>query len=158
MGSLPKFLKYPNIVAILGVRRCGKSVLSWQAFKGQKFGYVSFDDERLKDIKVEDLNKILEAPYELYGSNLENIILDEVQNIVGWELFVNRLRRTRKAIITGSNSKLLSGELATHLTGGHVDFTLMSFSFREYLAYNNISLEAITTKERVKLSNNFKVT
>jgi predicted AAA+ superfamily ATPase len=151
LENLPKFLSYPNVLAILGVRRCGKSILSWQVFKDQKFGYINFDDERLRGLKAEDLNNVLQAFYELYGSDLENIILDEVQNVEAWELFVNRLRRSKKVIITGSNSKLLSGELATHLTGRHVDFTLMPFSFREYLTYNEINLEAITTAKRAQI-------
>jgi len=151
LPNLPKFLSYPNVLAILGVRRCGKSILSWQVFKDQKFGYVNFDDERLRGLKAEDLNNVLQAFYELYGSNLENIVLDEIQNVEAWELFVNRLRRSKRVIITGSNSKLLSGELATHLTGRHVDFTLMPFSFREYLTYNEINLEAITTPKRAQI-------
>jgi predicted AAA+ superfamily ATPase len=151
LQNLPKFLGYPNVLAILGVRRCGKSILSWQVFKDQEFGYINFDDERLRGLKAEDLNNVLQAFYELYGSDLENIILDEIQNVEAWELFVNRLRRSKKVIITGSNSKLLSGELATHLTGRHVDFTLMPFSFREYLTYNDVSLEAITTAKRAQI-------
>ena len=153
--ELQKFLKYPNILAILGVWRCGKSVLSWQVLKDQKFGYINFDDERLKGLKADDLNKVLQVFYELYG-NIENIVLDEIQNIEGWELFANRLRRTKKVIITGSNSKLLSGELATHLTGRHIDFTLFPFSFREFLVYNNLNLEAYTTLERAQIFNHLK--
>jgi predicted AAA+ superfamily ATPase len=156
LKDLAKFLKYPNILAILGVRRCGKSILSWQAFEGQKFGYINFDDERLEGMKTEDLNKILQAFYELYGSNLEHIVLDEIQNVEGWELFVNRLRRRKKVIITGSNSRLLYGELATHLTGRHIDFTLMPFSFREHLVYNDIGLEALTTTERAQIFKQLK--
>lgn len=126
------FLKYPNIVVILGVRRSGKSVFSIQLAQqlGPKTAYINFDDERLLGIKTEDLNKILQCFYELYGE-VETIILDEIQNAPGWELFANRLRRTKKVIITGSNSKLLSGELATRLTGRYIDFTLYPFSFKE---------------------------
>jgi len=146
---LLKFLSYPNILAILGVRRCGKSTFSWQIFSGKKFAYVNFDDERLLNLKKEDLDKVLQAFYELYGKNLEYIILDEPHNIKGWELFVNRLRRTKKVIITGSNSKLLSGELATHLTGRYIDFTLFPFSFREYLLFNNMKFSEFLTSEDV---------
>jgi len=151
LPTLPKFLSHPNVLTILGARRCGKSVLSWQVLKGQRFGYITFDDERLSGLRAEDLNNVLQAFYELYGSSLENIILDEIQNVEGWELFVNRLRMTKKVIITGSNSKLLSGELATRLTGRHIDFTLMPFSFREHLSYNDISLEAMTTAKRAQV-------
>jgi len=65
--------------------------------------------------------------------------LDEVQNIKGWELFVNRLKRSGYNIITtGSNSELLSKELATHLTGRHLSLELFPFSFKEFLLYNDI--------------------
>jgi len=148
-----EYLKYPNVLAILGVRRCGKSTFSWQIFSGKKFAYINFDDERLIDLKKEDLNKVLQVFYEIYGSDLENIILDEPHNIFGWELFVNRLRRTKKVIITGSNSKLLSGELVTRLTGRYIDFTLFPFSFREFLSFEKFEIKEITTLERGRIMN-----
>ncbi|MBI4668932.1 MAG: ATP-binding protein [Elusimicrobia bacterium] len=133
-GYLERFLKHPNIVVILGPRRSGKSIFSQLLARQTKenFAYINFDDERLIGLKSEDLNKILEAFYQLYD-DAELLILDEIQNVAGWELFASRLRRTRKVIITGSNSRLLSGELATALTGRHIDFTLLPFSFREIL-------------------------
>ncbi len=140
-------LKFPNILAVLGVRRCGKSVFSWLVLNGKKYGYINFDDEALYGISTQDLNLVLKAFYELYGTDLEFIVLDEIQNIVGWELFANRLRRTKKVIVTGSNSRILSGELATHLTGRYIDFTLFPFSFREFLNYNNVSLETLKAHE-----------
>src|SRR3989338_2363915 len=123
-----RFLGHPNILAILGVRRCGKSIFSYLLAKGSPFGYINFDDERMAGIRSEDLNTLLEAFYEL-SPDVDTIILDEVQNVSHWELFANRLRRTKKVIVTGSNSKLLSGELSTHLTGRYVDLTLFPFSF-----------------------------
>jgi len=147
-----KFLQHPNILAILGVRRSGKSMFSLLVSKQFKnVSYINFDDERLIGAKTEDLNNILQSFYELYGDT-ELIILDEIQNIKGWELFVNRLRRTKKVIITGSNSKLLSGELATHLTGRHIDYTLYPFSFREMLDFKpNIYLTEDVAKARNQL-------
>jgi len=148
-----KFLKYPNILAILGVRRCGKSIFSLLVSKKQteKISYINFDDERLVGVKTEDLNKVLQAFYELY-SDVNLIILDEIQNVKGWELFANRLRRTKKVIITGSNSKMLSGELATHLTGRYIDFTLYPFSFREILDFKpNVYLTEDIAKVRKQL-------
>ena len=133
-------LSVPNILAIVGIRRCGKSVLSWNLLEGVNFGYMNFDDESLYGISAKDLNTVLKAFYELYG-DINFIILDEIQNVVGWELFANRLRRTKKVIITGSNSNLLSGDLSTHLTGRHSDFELFPFSFKEFLNYNNFKLE-----------------
>ncbi len=139
MARLRNLLSMPNIFVILGVRRCGKSIFSWQFFE-KGFAYINFDDERLFHIDKEDLNRVLQAFYELYGK-MEYIILDELQNVTGWELFANRLRRTKKVIITGSNSRLLAGELATHLTGRYIDFELFPFSFREFLAYKGIIIK-----------------
>ncbi len=149
--QLTHFLTHPNILVITGARRSGKSILSNQLFHDKKHGYINFDDERLIGLKPEDLNNVLQAFYELYGSEIEYFIFDEIQNIDKWELFANRLRRTKKIIITGSNSNLLSGELATHLTGRHIDFTLYPFSFKEYLNFNdvNISKEAIYSTKKI---------
>ena len=136
--KIKRFLKYPNIVAILGVRRCGKSIFSQQIMENA--GYVNFDDERFIYLDAKDLNKVLQAIYEIYGK-VDSLILDEPQNIRSWELFANRLRRTKKVIVTGSNSRLLSGELATALTGRHIDVELYPFSFREFLRYENLNFE-----------------
>lgn len=150
---LNKFLKYPNILAILGIRRSGKSVLSWLLMGSKRYGYVNFDDEAFYGMRAEDLNVVLKAFYELYG-NLDYLILDEIQNAPGWELFANRLRRTKRVIITDSNSQLLSGELATHLTGRHIDFTLFPFSFKEFCAYRKITLALdYTTETAARMEN-----
>src|SRR3989344_8777119 len=147
-----KALNHPNILAVLGVRRCGKSIFSYLLAKAHKMGYINFDDERLAGLKTEDLNKILESFYELYR-DIDYIILDEIQNVNNWELFVNRLRRTKKIIVTGSNSNLLSGELATHLTGRYIDFNLYPFSFKEILSFKpNINL----TEDIAKLKKELK--
>ena len=74
-------LDHPNILAILGIRRCGKSLFSYLLAKGHSFGYINFDDERLVGITSKDLNNILEAFYSLYG-DVEYIILDEIQNVL----------------------------------------------------------------------------
>lgn len=146
-----KALKYPNILAILGIRRCGKSIFSYLLAKTHKFAYINFDDERLAGLKTEDLNKILESFYELYG-DIEYIILDEIQNVDNWELFVNRLRRTKKIILTGSSSKLLSGELSTHLTGRYLDKLLFPFSFKEFLKLKEFKENKVyTTKEKAEI-------
>jgi hypothetical protein len=128
-------MKEPNILSILGVRRCGKSTLALNI--ARELGdpcYVNFDDERLFGMDSSELGLIIDAWLDIHGEEPDVIVLDEIQNIVGWELFVNRMRRTRRVIITGSNANLLEGDLSTHLTGRYVDLRLDPFSFREYLS------------------------
>ena len=122
---------------VIGVRRCGKSVLCRMALakSGLTFGYIDFDDENLANLKASDLNKVLEAAYEVYGP-FEHLFLDEVQDVPSWQLFVNRLlRQGMHLVITGSNSRLLSSELATHLTGRFMSVELMPFTFAEFRRY-----------------------
>lgn len=128
------------IKVIMGVRRCGKSVLAHQLLKGKDYGYINFDDERFIGAKAQDLNAFFEVLKEI-NPDFKYLLLDEAQNVNGWELFVNRLKRAGyNIIVTGSNSRLLSKELATHLTGRHFGIYLYPFSFREFLAFKNASL------------------
>ena len=151
--KLVQSLEHPNILAVLGVRRCGKSVCSHMLLKGKEYGYINFDDERLYGINATDLNLVLQAFYELYGTELEYLMLDEIQNVPGWELFANRLRRTKKVVLTGSNAKLLSGELATHLTGRYLDVTLYPFSFCEFLEFKEIEPDIHSTRSIARVKN-----
>jgi len=92
--------------------------------------------------RTEDLNDFLEAVNEI-SPNARYLLLDEVQNIEGWELFANRLKRAGyNLVITGSNAKLLSQELATHLTGRHASLELFPFSFKEFLKRKGLNFSA----------------
>lgn len=132
---------------VIGVRRSGKSTMCFNVLNraGVKFAYVNFDDERFLDVTASDLNDILEVLYKINGE-FTHLFLDEAQNVSGWHLFVNRLlRQGLKIIITGSNAKLLSSELSTHLTGRHSTIELFPFSFYEYCIYKNIDIRSLTT-------------
>lgn len=142
---------------VIGVRRSGKSTMCTNILKsgGILFGYVNFDDERLSNLKAEDLNLVLETLYKIYG-DFNHLFIDEIQNISEWYLFVNRLiRKGMHILITGSNAKLLSGELATHLTGRHMQTELFPFSFAEYCACKKINTNSTTTKDRAFLRATF---
>ena len=133
---------------VIGVRRSGKSTLCYQALRkeGINFAYVDFDDERLAKLQSEQLNDVLEILYKIYG-NIDCLFLDEIQNVEGWHLFVNRiLRRKIHVVVTGSNAKLLSGELATHLSGRSKEILLYPFSFREYCMMKHVDMASKTTK------------
>lgn len=133
---------------VIGVRRSGKSTLCFQALERAKvkYAYVDFDDERLEGIQSSQLNDVLEVLYMIYG-DFEYLFLDEIQNVVGWHLFVNRmLRKSMHVVITGSNAKLLSGELATYLSGRNKEIVLYPFSFSEFCSLKGVDVEKHTTK------------
>ena len=135
---------------VIGVRRSGKSTLCFNALERSKvsYAYVNFDDENLIDLSVKDMNNVLQVLYSIYG-DFTHLFFDEIQNIEGWHLFVNRmLRKGIHVLLTGSNSKLLSGELASHLTGRHHTIELLPFSFKDWCSYNGIAMAPLTTRNK----------
>lgn len=138
----------PLAQIVIGVRRSGKSTICHKVLKerGIPYAYINFDDERLYKLQAEDLNSLLEAIYMVYG-DFQYLFLDEIQNIEEWFLFVNRLLRQKMhLVITGSNAKLLSSELSTHLTGRYNQIELYPFSFAEFCRYRKVDIKDITTK------------
>lgn len=132
---LTSFLESPQVVVLTGIRRCGKS--TWMKLLRNKTKesdyYLNFDDDRLVNFKLEDCQRLVEVMIELFGVQ-NTFYFDEIQNCLGWERFVRRLHNEgKKVIITGSNAKLLSQELGTHLTGRHFEAHLYPYSFREYI-------------------------
>jgi predicted AAA+ superfamily ATPase len=147
-----KHLKSGQISVISGIRRSGKSTLLLQmADKYPDFHFITFDDERLINFKVTDFNTLLT---ELNKNNpSRTILIDEVQNIQGWERFVRRLHDEQyKIFISGSNSKLLSSELSTHLTGRYLKTELFPFSFAEYLKFKGIDSDNKASANTGKIS------
>ncbi len=118
---------------ITGVRRCGKSVYAHQLCTGSEYVALNFDDERLMSFGPEDFDLFLQAANEL-SPGVKTLLMDEIQNVPNWELFINRLlRKGYRCVITGSNARLLSRELATHLTGRTRSVELYPFSLKEFL-------------------------
>ena len=147
----------PQAQVVIGVRRCGKSTLCMQtlASTGVKFAYANFDDERLWGLDTAQLNDVLEVLYKIYGS-FQHLFLDEIQNVEGWPLFVNRLLRNKiHVVLTGSNAKLLSSDLATHLTGRSCEIELYPFSFVEYCKMKRVDASLRSTKGIAELRNCF---
>jgi predicted AAA+ superfamily ATPase len=145
------YAKNDLVKVTTGVRRSGKTVFTHLLLQNKKYASVNFDDERLAFAEKEDLNNILEALYQHYG-DFKELLLDEVQNVYGWELFVNRLQRSKiNLFVTGSNAKLLSQELSTHLTGRTVQIEMLPFSFREFLVFKGLKTPKTTTKGKAIL-------
>lgn len=128
--------KGSSALVLKGLRRTGKSTLLKQLIISKfsdSFYYFNFDDDRVFGFTVDDFQNLIETFIELFGRR-KNVFFDEIQNVRGWELFINRmLREGYRVFITGSNSNLLSQEFGTHLTGRHIDLELYPFSFQEYL-------------------------
>ena len=134
---------------IVGVRHAGKSYLLYQRVRQlQAAGmgwdeilFVDFEDERLAEFQTEDFNSLLEAHLELYGKK-PVVFLDEIQNIPHWEKFVRRLADAKyRVYVTGSNAKMLSKEVATTLGGRFFIYDTYPYSFKEYLAAQQVELK-----------------
>ena len=132
-----KYLTTALIKLITGPRRAGKSVLSLQILRDENFAYLNFDDDLL--LKNFDEDAVIQTLNELYPG-YQYLFLDEIQNLPNWELWVNKLyRRGVNLIVTGSNAKLLSREMATSLTGRYVQIAVYPFSFEEFLRCQGLS-------------------
>ena len=134
--SLEFFLKGNEVVIVSGIRRCGKSTLLKliaQGLEGKNL-FLDFDDIRLTDFSLDNFQDVENLAFELLGSVDVTYFFDEIQNVPGWERWVNNLyAKGRKIFITGSNSRLLSSEISTFLTGRNKVLWLHPFSFREFL-------------------------
>lgn len=140
-----KFLETDLIKVITGPRRAGKSVFSILLLKNKDFAYLNFDDEDI--LKLSNYDEIVKGISEVYGET-KFILFDEIQNFKNWELFVNKLqRRGFNLIITGSNAKLLSKELATSLTGRHIPIEILPFNFKEFLRAKDFETKEINLPE-----------
>ncbi len=150
----------PEILVITGIRRCGKSTLLRQIQHqlSEKDYYINFDDERLLNFSVEDFQQLNELFHTEFGEQ-HTYYFDEIQNVKGWERFVDRLYNFgNKVIVTGSNANLLSRELGTLLTGRHVTMELYPFSFAEFLTFRHYTYhreDFHTTEGRARLGKFF---
>ncbi len=131
-------LQTNQILVVSGVRRCGKSILIRKSLPSEAQGlYLNFEDPRLVDFESADFPK-LEILRDQLGKT--SILLDEVQSVVGWEIFARSLHeKGQKLYITGSNASMLSRELGTRLTGRYKQIELFPFSYTEFLLFKNLS-------------------
>lgn len=133
---------------LVGIRRAGKSYMLYQHIQHlvanghsiEEMLFINFEDERISDIRKEDLYLVLEAYRELFAFQ-PIIFLDEIQNVDGWEHFARRLADEKyRVFITGSNAHMLSREISSTLGGRYLTKEIRPFSFSEYLEYHNIHL------------------
>jgi hypothetical protein len=147
---------------LVGVRRAGKSYMLYhriqqllaEGHKWDEILYLNFEDERLENFGTDDFNRLLECHQEMYGKR-PMLFLDEIQNIDGWHKFARRMADSKYTIfITGSNAKMLSGEINTTLGGRFLIAEIYPYSFKEFLSVHQVSankLDLLTTEGRAKV-------
>lgn len=152
LEKLKKLLLTEQIIVITGARRSGKSFIMKQLAEGlikkgvnkNQVLIVNFEDPRFIELDPKVLWQIYETYLEfLNPKDTPYIFLDEIQEVKKWEKWVRTMQELKKAniILSGSNAKLLSRELATLLTGRHLDITVFPLSFKEFLNFNGIYLK-----------------
>lgn len=131
-----ELLDSKQIKLITGPRRAGKSTEALLMLQGSNFAYLNFDDAQL--LHAWDENLVMET-LQLVYPNYDYLLLDEVQNLPEWDLWVSKLyRQGINVVITGSNAKMLSSEMATLLTGRYIQIEMLPFSLQEFLRWNSI--------------------
>ena len=156
--------------AVIGMRRAGKTSLLWQ-IQSDRFAagtpragmlYFSFEDERLADMQVQELDVLVETYYQLNpawrSTQRASFFLDEIQLVPGWELFARRLLDTENIdlFLSGSSARLLSREVATSMRGRAMEAIVLPFSFREMLRHAGREpgkpVDRLTKAERSQVS------
>ena len=154
----------------IGVRRSGKSTYMFQhinqllarGVSPENILYLNFFDDRLHGLESAGIGLVLEAYYSLYPEkkNTETVycFFDEIQEVRGWEAFVDRIMRTEKCdvFITGSSAKMLSTEIATQLRGRALSWEIFPFSLKEFLAYKSIESDLpLSSKKQMLIKKAF---
>lgn len=154
----------------IGARRSGKSTYMFQQIKRlladgvgpENILYLNFVDDRLHDLRYDNLDSILEAYFSLYPEKRQTekvyCFFDEIQMVDGWELFVDRLMRTEdcEVYLTGSSAHMLSREVATHMRGRALSWELFPFSFREFLDHTGVEhRKPLSSKQRLLVQKAF---
>jgi hypothetical protein len=138
------------IKLITGPRRVGKSTQALLMLRNKNFAYLNFDSQPLLD--AWDANLVMRMLDDVYPG-YEYILLDEVQNLDAWDLWVSELYRLGKnLVITGSNAKMLSSEMATVLTGKYLQVEMLPFSLEEFFDWNKIDLKALKPEQQTDAS------
>ncbi len=136
------------IKLITGPRRVGKSTHALLMLRDKNFAYLNFDSQPLLD--AWDANLVIRMLDDVYP-NYEYLLLDEVQNLDAWDLWVSELfRKGKNLVITGSNAKMLSSEMATVLTGKYLQIEMFPFSMEEFFDWNKLDLHNLKSEQQAE--------
>jgi predicted AAA+ superfamily ATPase len=166
--------KVPGKVhAVIGMRRVGKSCFMRQLqseirreMPPERSVYVSFDDDRLANLSLDQLDLLIEEYYRRYpetrGRETVHWFFDEIQLVEGWERFVRRVVDSEKVeiVVSGSSARMLSREVHTSLRGRGIETIIRPFSFREFLRHRSeepeTAAEHVTSTQRSFLEKRFR--
>lgn len=165
--NIDNYINGYEAIVISGIRRCGKSTLlkifaeNYTGKDNYQKTYVNFNDIRLNDFVLGDFIDLENLIKEIYGINKKYVFfIDEIQNVKNWHQWINNLvDRKIKTFITGSNSRLLSSEISTYLTGRNKVIQLFPFNFKEFLSSRNFkinNLQLLTTNQKIEILNVFR--
>ncbi len=133
------------IKLITGPRRVGKSTQALLMLRDKNFAYLNFDSQPLLD--AWDANLVMRMLDDVYPG-YDYLLLDEVQNLDAWDMWVSELyRQGKNLIITGSNAKMLSSEMATVLTGKYLQVEMLPFSLEELFDWNKLDLHHLMSEQ-----------
>ena len=143
--------KRNSATVVMGMRRTGKTYVTYQRMRAlvdagvplERIVHVNFDDDRLKGVRLEHLRLIGDIHAEMYPDAAKErcwYFLDELQDVKGWELYARRLLDSHlvQLCLTGSSSKMLSGEIATQMRGRSIDVEVFPLSFVEFMRFNSL--------------------
>jgi len=143
--------KRNSATVVMGMRRTGKTYVTYQRMRAlvdagvplERIVHVNFDDDRLKGVRLEHLRLIGDIHAEMYPDAAKErcwYFLDELQDVKGWELYARRLLDSHlvQLCLTGSSSKMLSGEIATQMRGRSIDVEVFPLSFAEFMRFNSL--------------------
>ena len=134
------------IKLITGPRRVGKSTQALLMLRDKNFAYLNFDSQAL--LEAWDADQVMRMLDDVYPG-YEYILLDEVQNLDAWDLWISGLYRMGKnLVITGSNAKMLSSEMATVLTGKYLQVEMLPFSLEEFFDWNKLDLHNLQKEQQ----------
>jgi len=149
--DLSKFFVNEMVLVLYGIRRSGKSFIAYGYLKElikkgldeKETLILNFEDLRLSNLKINEVKKVFDIYLSLTNAKKPIVVLDEIQNIKNWELFVRYLVENKKlkVIVTGSSSKLLGKEISSSLSGRKISKEIFPLSFRELLRFKGINIK-----------------
>lgn len=158
-----------KVVILTGIRRSGKTFILYDTIQKlcaanvdkRNILYINFADDRLFPLRLDDMDVILKAYYELYPEKTDEkkyIFFDEIQTVPHWEKYIRRIHDTEnlQIFITGSSSKLLSKEISTALRGRGISYEVFPLSFPEYLRFRGIEYTPYSVKSESQIAHEFQ--